>query len=452
MRSIQRNENNQYDLTLRKPDEKPEETEVDLLDELGKFRRLNAPLLIVTIVLVCFGLIMLFSASMSTSFATQGDDSKYYFIRQAGMVALGLGVGLVLASFFEIKSFNNKWIVSGAYIVTTILLALVIIQGRSEMGATRWLNIGPIGLQPSEVAKFSSVLFLAHYFSFTKSERAKGKFRAKTPSRQFWLDGRIDFLFPVLILGFWLILIVIQPHLSGAIIFCALCFAVFLAARIPWKSWLSGIIQLLPIILVGIILVSLILPATKGVTLSEFIANKFAHSAKRIETFEDADEVSEDQRYQIRQAEIAMGTGGLTGVGLGQGRQKYNYLPQVHNDYIFPAIAEELGYLGTMSVLILFAIQFIIGVKVTLNANSVFACLIAWGYSFLIILQVLLNVAVAAELIPATGITLPFFSYGGTSNIVFLVEIGMVLCVSRTGQTANKVLTQNLAPVSEKGR
>ncbi|HHT25080.1 MAG TPA: FtsW/RodA/SpoVE family cell cycle protein [Clostridiaceae bacterium] len=452
MRSIQRNENNQYDLTLSKPNEKPEEKEADFLSELGKFRRLNAPLLIVTIVLVCFGLIMLFSASMSTSFATQADDSKYYFIRQAGMIALGLGAGLFIANFFEIKSLNKKWLVLGAYVFTTILLILVIVKGRNEMGATRWLNIGPIGLQPSEVAKFSSVLFLAYYFSFTKGARARGKFQAKSPSQQFWLDGRIDFLFPVLILGFWLILIVIQPHLSGAIIFLVLCFAVFLAARIPWKSWLSGIIQLLPILLIITVLVSLILPVTKGMTLSEFIENKFAHSAKRIETFEATDEVSEDQSYQIRQAEIAMGTGGLTGVGLGQGRQKYNYLPQVHNDYIFPAIAEELGYLGTMSVLILFAIQFFIGVKIALNANSVFACLIAWGYSFLIILQVLLNVAVATEVIPATGITLPFFSYGGTSNIVFLVEIGMVLCVSRTGQTANKVLSQNLAPASENSR
>lgn len=363
MRSIQRNKSNRYDLTLSKTNEEPKEKEADFLSELGKFRRLSAPLLIVTIVLVCFGLIMLFSASMSTSFATQDDDAKYYFIRQAGMVALGLGGGLFIANFLEIKSINNKWLVLGAYIFTTILLILVIIKGRSEMGATRWINIGPIGLQPSELAKFSSVLFLAYYFSFTKSKRARGKIRAKSPSRQFWLDGRIDFLYPVLILGFWLILIVIQPHLSGAIIFLALCFAVFLAARIPWKSWLSGIIQLLPILLIGIVLLSLILPATKDITLSEFIESKFAHSAKRIETFEAADEVSEDQSYQIRQAEIAMGTGGLIGVGLGQGRQKYNYLPQVHNDYIFPAIAEELGYLGTMSVLILFAIQFFIGVK-----------------------------------------------------------------------------------------
>ncbi|MGB4610833.1 MAG: FtsW/RodA/SpoVE family cell cycle protein [Saccharofermentanales bacterium] len=451
MRRIQRNVKNKYDLTLRKSDENPEE-DTDFLGELGKFRRLNAPLLIITIVLVCFGLIMLFSASMSTSFATQGDDSKYYFIRQAGMVALGLGIGLVFATFFEIKSINNKRIVLGMYILTTLLLVLVILKGRSEMGATRWINIGPFGFQPSELAKFTSVLFLAHYFSFTKGERAKGNFRAKSPSGQFWLDGRIDFLFPVLILGLWLILIVIQPHLSGAIIFLTLCFAVFLAARIPWRSWLSGIIQLLPILLIGIVLTALILPATKGVTLTEFVESKFAHSAKRIETFEAEDEVSEDQSYQIRQAEIAMGTGGLTGVGLGQGRQKFNYLPQVHNDYIFPAIAEELGYIGTMSVLILFAVQFFIGVRIALNANSVFACLIAWGYSFLIILQVLLNVAVATEVIPATGITLPFFSYGGTSNIVFLVEIGMVLCVSRTGQTANKVLIKHLAPASENGR
>ena len=455
MKSIQRNKNNQYDLTLKDPRTEDVQRNRDLINEMGQFRRVNASLLIITIILVCFGLIMLFSASMSTSFATQGDNSQYYFIRQGGLLALGLGVGLFIANFVDIKFFNNNLLVLILYGITFLLLVMVFLGGSrsTQMGATRWLYIGPIGFQPSEIAKFSAILFLSSYFSKTKQERSKGKYRARTAAKQFWLDGRIDFLIPVLLVGVWFILILIQPHLSGAIIFAGLCFAVFLAARIPWKSWLSGILQLLPIILVLILLAVLIYPALNdGASLTDYVAEKFAHSAKRLETHEAEDQVSEDQSYQTRQAEITMGTGGLTGVGLGQGRQKYNYLPMVHNDYIFPAIAEELGFIGTMTVLILFAIQFFLGVKISLNANSVYSSLIAWGFSFLIIFQVLLNVGVATKVIPATGITLPFFSYGGTSNIIFLVEIGMVLCVSRTGQASDPVLRKNLISSAGKQR
>jgi len=231
MKSIQRNKNNQYDLTLKDPRTEAVQRNRDLINEMGQFRRVNASLLIITIILVCFGLIMLFSASMSTSFATQGDNSQYYFIRQGGLLALGLGVGLFIANFVDIKFFNNNLLVLILYGITFLLLVMVFLGGSrsTQMGATRWLYIGPIGFQPSEIAKFSAILFLSSYFSKTKQERSKGKYRARTAAKQFWLDGRIDFLIPVLLVGVWFILILIQPHLSGAIIFAGLCFAVFLA-------------------------------------------------------------------------------------------------------------------------------------------------------------------------------------------------------------------------------
>lgn len=453
MKSIKKNNNNQYNLTIASKDKITSNEELNFLNEISKYRRINAPFLIVTLILISFGLIILFSASMSTSYATQNDNSKHYFLRQIGFTSIGLFLGLFIANFVDIRFFRKKIFYLLAYVVTTFLLLLVFLVGRTQLGATRWVTLGGVGFQPSEIAKFMAVYILAGYFSQVKSNEMRRRLSKKSKSRRFWYEGRIKFLYPVLLMSVWLFLILIQPHLSGAIIFTTICFVVFLTARIPWRSWVSGILQLLPILLVLILIATLIFPLVREQeTLGEFVKNKFAHSAERIETFEDDSIVSDDQSYQIRQAEIAMGSGGLTGVGLGQGRQKYNYLPQIHNDYIFPAIAEELGFIGTMTVLVLFAIQFFIGVKISLQAESLFASLISWGFVFLIMLQVILNVGVAIKVIPATGITLPFFSYGGTSNIIFLIEVGMILCISKSGLRENPTLRQNLNSTPRRSR
>ncbi|NLZ71611.1 MAG: FtsW/RodA/SpoVE family cell cycle protein [Clostridiaceae bacterium] len=448
MNKIYRNNNNQYNLTVdsSQNQKKVENTDFDqdFMKEMATFRRIDYPLFLISLVLICFGLIILFSASMSTSFATQRDNTKYYFVRQTIFSSIGLMIAISIANFVPIKFFQRKAFYKLIYFITTIALAAVLLFGSNQMGAQRWITIFGIQFQPSEIAKFVAVYFLAGYFSEIRKNRIIGKYRAKDSHQQFWLDGRILVLYPALLMGLWLFLIVLQPHLSGALIFGAICFMVFVAARIPWKAWLSGILQLIPIIVALLLIVAIVFPLFKdGQTLFDFVNERFAHSKQRIETFSDEDEVSEDQSYQTRQAEITMGTGGLTGVGLGKGKQKYNYLPQIYNDYIFPAIAEELGYIGTMTVLILFVIQFILGVRIAIKANNLFSGLIAWGYSFLIILQVILNVGVSVKIIPTTGITLPFFSYGGTSNIIFIIEIGMILCVSKSGQLENKTLKKS---------
>ncbi len=450
MSRLIRNQDNQYNLTLTDRPE-GEEEKASLLRELSSFRRIDPAYLIVSLLLVCYGLIVLFSASMSTAFATQGDNSTYYFMRQAGYSLGGLAIGLAVASFVNINFFRKKGFYFIAYGLTSVFLLMVFVAGTTQLGAQRWLYIGSIGFQPSEVAKFMSIYVLSGYFSEVMARKKRGHFRAKDSKQQFWLDGRILFLYPVAIVAFWFILILIQPHLSGAIIFAACCFMVFIAAKIPWRAWLSGLIQLFPIVLAGLLILGLVFPLIKGgQSLPEYIQERFAHSTQRIETFTEAEGLSEDQVYQTKQAEITMGSGGFTGLGLGKGRQKYNYLPQIHNDYIFPAIAEELGYVGTMLVLLLFIVQYLLGVRISLKSRSLFASLIAWGFSFLLILQVALNVGVAAEVIPATGITLPFFSYGGTSNIIFLIEVGMVLCVSRTGQKENELIRYSIRP-AERG-
>lgn len=449
MSRLIRNRDNPYNLTLTDRPEAKEET--SFLRDLSNFRRINPAYLIISLILVCYGLIILFSASMSTSFATQADNSTYYFIRQVEYSLIGLAIGLLVAHFVNIDFFRNRGFYAIAYSVTTLMLVMVFFVGTSQLGAQRWLYVGPFGFQPSEVAKFMSIYILSGYFSEVLSRKKRGYYTYRNTAKQFWHEGRIFFLYPVGMVAVWFILILIQPHLSGAIIFATCCFMVFIAARIPWSAWASGIIQLLPFLLIGLLILSLVFPLVKdGQSLSEYVKEKFAHSTQRIETFTEAEGLSEDQVYQTKQAEITMGSGGFSGLGLGKGRQKYNYLPQIHNDYIFPAIAEELGYIGTLAVLLLFVSQYIIGVKISLGAKSLFAGLIAWGFSFLLILQVALNVGVAAEVIPATGITLPFFSYGGTSNIIFLVEVGIVLCVSRSGQKVNRTIADNVKP-AERG-
>ena len=253
-------------------------------------------------------------------------------------------------------------------------------------------------------------------------------------------------------MGVWLILIVLQPHVSGFIIMSAIILSVFIAAGIPWKSWLSGLLQLLPILLALIVILSAVFPQWKGVTLQEFVDEKFAHAQNRLDTHNNPDEATSDDIHQVRQAKIALGSGGLTGVGLGNGRQKFNYLPEAHNDYVFAIIGEELGFLGTTCVLALFLAFLIIGLDIAGRAERPFAGMLAIGYTILISLQALLNMAVAAQVIPATGISLPFFSFGGSSNLFFIVAAGMILCVSRSGQKSSSYVRTFLAPFLDKSK
>ena len=195
-------------------------------------------------------------------------------------------------------------------------------------------------------------------------------------------------------------------------------------------------------ILVMLVIISLILFAVfsvvlKDQTVVEVISQNFSHAKTRVDTFNNKEAATSDESYQVDQSVIAIGSGGLTGVGLGEGRQKYNYLPEAHNDYIYAIIGEELGFAGTVSIILLFLIFLLIGLRIAWRANSPFSAVLAGAYTMLITAQAFLNIAVATNSMPATGISLPFFSYGGTSNLFFLLAIGFILAVSRTGQTTS---------------
>jgi len=382
--------------------------------------RIHGGLLVVTFVMVCFGLVMLFSASMSDSFNANAGNSMYYIIKQGSITLIGLILALIMAVLIPVSFFDRPIITFATYLLTTGLLVYVKFFGSIVNGAKRWILIGPLSIQPSEFAKLAAVICLAGYFSRLRARRQRGEIRYRSPLRRFLGDGWRDILIPGLMMVVWLGLIIWQPHVSGFVILSVVILASFLAAGLPLRSWFSGMLQLtLILLLVGALAVGAFAATLKDQTIQEALESNFSHAFKRIETFRNPEEASSDDSYQVNQSLIAIGSGGLTGVGLGNGRQKYNYLPEAHNDYIFAIIGEELGFIGTVSVIVLFLLFHLIGTRIAWRAINPHAAILAAGYTVLITTQALLNIGVATRSLPATGISLPFFSYGGTSNSSF---------------------------------
>jgi cell division protein FtsW len=411
----------------------------DPLAGLRPQQRIHGGLFVLTLTMICFGLVMLFSASMSDGYASYDGNTMYYVIKQGGITAIGLVLALIIAMIFPVRFFDRPWMAIGLYIITTGLLAYVKVAGVIVNGARRWIRLGPVMLQPSEMAKLAAVFCLASYYAWLRRRRQNGHFTFRSPFFRFLGNAWLDILLPGVAMLLWLVLVVIQPHLSGFLILSFLVLSCMIAASIPWRSWLSGILQgvalLVVLGLLALVAVPVIMP---GQTLMSAVQKNFEHASKRINTFSNPDEANTDDAYQTTQSLIAIGSGGLTGIGIGEGRQKYNYLPEAHNDYVFAIIGEELGFFGTTSVLLLFVLFLIMGISIALKAGNAHAAILATGYTMLIAIQGLLNIGVATQTLPATGISLPFFSYGGTSNLFFLLAIGFILSVSRTGQRQSR--------------
>jgi cell division protein FtsW len=411
------------------------QAENPVIQQMRPPQRIHGGLLIITFIMVCFGLVMLFSASMTDSFSANEGNAMYYILKQGSITLIGLVLALILAVLVPVGIFDSPAITVISYVVTTGLLVYVKFFGSIVNGAKRWILIGPLSIQPSEFAKLAAVIVLAGYFSRLRRKRQHRQIRYKSAFGQFIGDGWRDILVPGFMMLVWLGLIIWQPHVSGFAILSIVIFASFLAAGLPFRSWLSGVLQLLVIlVLIGALALGAFAIALQGQDMQAVIEDNFSHAFKRIETFRNPEEASSDDSYQIRQSLIAIGSGGLTGVGLGEGRQKYNYLPEAHNDYVFAIIGEELGFAGTVSVVLLFLVFMIFGIRIAWQAINPHAAILSAGYTVLITTQALLNIGVATRSLPATGISLPFFSYGGTSNLFFMLAIGFILAVSRTGQ------------------
>ena len=356
---------------------------------------IDLPFAALTLLLLTIGVVMVLSASYARAYysAATGHNAAYYFMRQLGFALAGVGAMYAL-SLFPMQFYRRmSFLVLAA---AAGLLALVPVIGVSQGDAKRWISLGFTTFQPSEIAKIGIILYFAALIC---------KFKGRMRTVRY---GILPFAGVLLII---VALLVMEPHFSAAIIIIAIgAVMLFLGGvRLYW--------------FVGALIAAL---AALGV-----IMTFFPYASSRITTWLDPFANTSGSGYQIVQSLYAIGSGGLFGLGLGQGRQKYLYLPEEHNDFIFPVVCEELGFVGAIAILILFALLVIRGYWLAMHMRDRYSFLVTAGITTLLAIQVILNVAVVTNLVPCTGISLPFFSYGGTALLIQLAEMGIVLSASR---------------------
>ncbi|WP_341480909.1 putative lipid II flippase FtsW [Lawsonibacter celer] len=374
----------------------------------------DMPFLMLVVLLTGIGVIMVFSASYATAFYSKssGYNPTYYFVRQALFAVAGLAVMYITS---KINYQSLRWMSVFVLGISIILLVLVLPfgYGRTTVGAQRWIAIPLVGsFQPSEIAKLGVIL----YFSARLSKRNTEKQRRLNPRSYLsgvagLLDriGLLELVPYVVILGIIAFLMMKEPHMSGTILIMAGAAAVLFAAGIKLYWFIGGAAGLCGLL---VLMMS-------------------GYQSKRILVWKDPWAYPKDGGYQIIQSLYAIGSGGLLGLGLGKSRQKFLYLPEPENDFIFAIVCEELGLVGAAVVLILFALLIIRGYWIAIHARDRFGALLVVGITTLLAVQVFLNIAVVTNLLPTTGISLPFFSYGGTALMIQLLEMGIVLSVSR---------------------
>lgn len=355
---------------------------------------LDVPFLLLTLLLLTIGVVMVLSASFARAYYNPKiADPAYYFRKQLLFAASGVGI-MYLASRFPI-GFYKKF-AGVIFIFSVVMLMLVLVGGVRANGARRWFSVGGITFQPSEIAKIGVILFEARMVC-----KYKGKMRT-------FRYGVLPFALVVaVVVG----LLVLEPHLSGSIII------IFLTAVMMFVGGTKLIWFAIGLGAVGV---------------GGAIAVKvLEYSSDRITAWLDPFADQSDTGYQIVQSLYSIGSGGLTGLGLGQSRQKYLYLPEEHNDFIFSIVCEELGFIGAALILVLFALLIVRGFWLAMHCRDRYSFLVCVGISSLLAVQVFLNVAVVTNLVPCTGISLPFFSSGGTALWLQLAEMGIVLSISR---------------------
>ena len=358
---------------------------------------IDLPFCLLVLLLTAVGLVMLLSASFpSAYYETDGTNPMYYFIRQGIFAVMGI------AAMFFIGKINYQRFRGVARLLlfaAVMLLILVIIPGVgiTRNNATRWLGFGSFTFQPSEIAKVAVVVYFADSIS-----------RKKDKMRTF----RYGILPYVLIMGVIACLMMLEPHLSGTVLILGAGAVMMLVGGIRWIWVLAAggfVATVATLMLTGVI--------------------KYGQS--RIAMWQNPFIDPRGDGYQLSQSLISIGSGGLLGVGLGKSRQKFLYLPEEHNDFIFAIVCEELGLIGAAIIMLLFAALILRGYWIALHARDRFGSLLVVGVTTLIAMQTFLNIGVVTGLLPTTGISLPFFSYGGTALSIQLAEMGIVLSVSR---------------------
>lgn len=373
---------------------------------INTIKHIDKWLLVVSILLFGIGTIMIFSSS-NVSFYMNGTASPYkYLIRQIIILCTGVGIGgfflvLNLRSSTKFSSFCNYLLL--------ISLWLLFVFGKVSNNARSWFDLGPFNIQPSEFFKIFSIVWLAKYFDDKNKD----------------FNKLTTVLFPIFMCGLGFLAILLQPDLGTSIILFLIVALVFLLSTIPANikknMVLFGMGALVIVVLWGMV-------SGKGI-----ISDR--QMSRITSVFSSSSPCSEENYYttgnQVCNGYIAINNGGMKGLGLGNSIQKYLYLPEAHNDFIFSIIAEELGFIGAVMVIALFAIFIWRGIIIAMKAPDTFSSLLAAGITTMVGLQAIINIAVVTSSMPNTGMPLPFFSYGGTSLLILLCSVGILLNISR---------------------
>jgi cell division protein FtsW len=352
---------------------------------------------IVVATLLAVGLVMMYSISPILSHSLPGTGNKnYYFVNQIRYVILGVAVWIATTAI-DYRKWRD-WAPRLLGLAIIALLALMVPGiSHSQNGATRWIGLGPISVQPAEILKIALILYLAAWFEKRQDELTS------------FFDGVIPFMIMVGVACF--VIVVLQRDMGTAMVLGLAAVGVFFAAGMKWR-------HLMAIAVVG-----------GGAAWAAVLL--FPHRLSRIMTFIDPSKAVTGQGYQINQALIAIGSGGIAGLGLGHSIQVYGYLPEAANDSIFAIMGEEFGLIGALGIIALFGLLVYRGLQVARTAPDMFSRLVATGISLLLLFQAIINIAAMLALVPLTGIPLPFISYGGTSLVVTLFASGILLNISK---------------------
>ena len=347
-------------------------------------------LLFPVLLLVGMGIVMVYSASSALALKKYGSD--YFFLKKQAMFSL-IGI-MVLVTFSYIPFRLYRVLVYPALAASVVMLAAAAFTslGVTAGGASRWLQVGPIRFQPSELARMALIVYMAYSMS------KKG---------DLLRDFYVGFLPHFLVLGLFTVLLLVQPDFGSVVIFACLTWIMLFVGGCRITHLLSVVLVLAPM-------------ACLFMTQAEY-------RVRRLMSFLDPWQYPADEGYQIVHSLMAFGTGGITGVGIGKGYQKLFYLPEPHTDFIFSVVGEELGLIGVMVVILLYGIMLMRGIRIARHAQDRFGSFLAMGITVTLGLQVCINMGVALGLLPTKGLTLPFLSYGGTSLLINMAAVGIMM-------------------------
>ena len=385
---------------------------------------MDIPFFLILMTIVTIGLIMLFSASYTYSYYFRTSSTEL-FLKQLLYAGIGI-VGMFAFSRIRYEYFKVfAFVIAGVSVLLLIVVRLL--PDSVQPGFYRWIDLGFITFQPSEIAKFALIVFLAfcleqHYKSVVgkiPSDLGICRFLEDSTNGRFviYKSFTSTIAYGIVILIF-AVLVLIENHVSGAVLMLAIGVVMLFLGEVNNKWFIIAAV-------VGVFAVVLFV-------LNPDLLKEYA--GERIVAWLDKDYEPLGARWQTNNSLYAIGSGGFLGTGLGQSKQKHLYVSEPQNDFIFSIVCEELGFIGASAIIVLFALLVYRGIKIGLRAKDRFGALLAMGIVFQVGIQVALNIAVVSDFIPNTGISLPFFSYGGTSLVILLCEMGIILSISRSAR------------------